>query len=285
MSISSSSPETTEPPTGGAVTAATPSQPRRAWLARIPYGLRAKVAVGLLLLGAWEAILPFVAPPFVARPSGIIQALPQVLSSGEFWSAFGATMVPIVQGLLIATVFAVLIGLAMGQIRWVGWALKGHTYALFALPMVAVVPLMTLWAGYTGTARLAIVIFAAYFPMVLSVYDGTQAVSERYIEVARTYRAPRRAVWFGVVLPSSVPYLLAGFRLASGRALVAAVVAEFLISIDGLGFFILFNARSFRHPEAFVGVLALALVGIGLLVLARWATKRFAPWYDPSRSQ
>lgn len=255
--------------------------PRTLW-SRVPYGLKAKLGVGAVLLVLWEVGIRFVAPPYVARPQGIVTALPEVLTSPGFIQAFLGTMVPVVQGLIIAISLAVVVGLAMGRVQWIGWALGGPTKALFALPMVAVVPLATMMLGYSEEARLAIVVFAAYFPMVINVYDGARAVPARYLEVAATYRASRPSV-FGVVLPASIPYLLAGFRLASGRALVGVVVAEFLISIDGLGFFILRNARSFNHDQAFVAVLVLALVGIAVMVLARWATRRLAPWYEAER--
>lgn len=258
-----------------------PSPRRRPW-ERIPYRARAQAAVGLLLLAVWEVGIRLFAPAYAARPSTVIPVVPDVLGSAEFRTAFAGTMVPIIQGLVIGIVLAVLVGLAMGRVRWVEWALRGYTNALFTLPMVAVVPLITMWLGYTEASRLAIVVFASYFPMVLNVYDGARSVSGRYLEVAATYRAPRRHVWFGLVLPASIPYLLTGVRLASGRALVGAVVAEYIISIPGLGFYILLNARSFRHPEAFVAVLALAGVGIGIVVLARWATHRLAPWYEAS---
>ncbi len=264
------------------VTTVEPPATRGLW-ARIPYGLKAKVAVGLLLLLFWELGVRTFAAAYVARPSTVVPVIPDVLTSRQFIEAFVGTMIPFLQGLVVATVAAVLVGLAMGQIAWLGWALKGYTYALFALPMVAVVPLVTMWAGYSNTSRMAIIVFAAYFPMVLNVYDGARSVPQRYLEVAKTYRAPRRAVWFGVVVPASIPYLLAGFRLAAGRAIVAAVVAEYLISIPGLGFYILVNARTFRHNEAFVAVIALALVGILTLLLARWAAGALAPWYDADR--
>ena len=82
-----------------------------------------------------------------------------------------------------------------------------------------------------------------------------------------------------IVLPASMPYLLAGFRLAAGRALIGAVVAEFFLSIGGLGYYILYNSRSYHHNEAFVGVLLLAAFGVGFELLVNWSTRRFMPWY------
>lgn len=248
-----------------------------------PYGVRAKVLVGFGLLAAWESGVRGFAPNYVARPSRTLPVVLPVLQRDDFWVAFNGTMSAMIKGLLIAVVLALVVGLAMGQIRWVGWSLRGYTNAFFSLPMIAVVPLITMWTGYNDSARLAIIVFAAYFPMVLNVYDGARSVSGHYLEVARSYRAPRRSVWIGVVVPASIPYLIAGFRLASGRALVAAVVAEYLVSIPGLGFFVLINARSFRHDEAMVGVFALMAVGILLIAVAQLATKVLAPWYLAQR--
>ena len=76
-----------------------------------------------------------------------------------------------------------------------------------------------------------------------------------------------------------MPYLLAGFRLAAGRALIGAVVAEFFISVGGLGYYILYNSRSYHHNEAFVGVLLLAASASASRCWCNWATRRFMPWY------
>jgi NitT/TauT family transport system permease protein len=84
---------------------------------------------------------------------------------------------------------------------------------------------------------------------------------------------------FEIVLPAATPYFLAGLRLAAGRALIGAVVAEFFTAIPGLGYFILYNSRTFHHNEAFVAVLLLAAFGVGFDALVNWITRRFLPWY------
>jgi NitT/TauT family transport system permease protein len=76
-----------------------------------------------------------------------------------------------------------------------------------------------------------------------------------------------------------MPYLLAGLRLAVGRALVGAVVAEFFVSVDGLGFYILFQSRTFHHNQAFVAVLLLAAFALGIDALIGGLTRRYLPWY------
>jgi ABC-type nitrate/sulfonate/bicarbonate transport system permease component len=241
-----------------------------------------RVGAGIVLLALWEGFVHWFAPSYVARPSGVARVLPDVLTSARFWSDAKVTVAAVFEGLAIGVVGGVLVGLAMGRLRDVDRLLRFYVSAFFAMPIIALVPVMTLWFGYTGTVRLTIVSLGAFLPVCLNVYDGTRKLPAQYVEVARSYHARWWNVWFGIALPASVPYLLAGFRLAAGRALVAAVIAEYIVSLKGLGYFILFDSRTFHQNEATVAVLALALLGVAINVAADAATRRFLPWYRRS---
>ena len=245
--------------------------------------LALRIGAGIALLLLWEGLVTWLTASYVARPSGVIKALPHVLSDHLFWTYTRDTVVAVFEGLAIGVGCGTLVGLAMGRLRDAESLLKFYVNAFFALPTIAVLPLMTLWFGYTGQARLAIVILGAFLPVTLNVYDGVRRVPTPYIEVSKTYHARWWNVWFGIALPSALPYLLAGLRLAAGRALVAAVVAEYLLgNIGGLGYFIVFNSRAFHQNDAMVGVLVLAVIGVGINVGIDGATRRFLPWYRPS---
>ncbi len=239
----------------------------------------AKLGAGALLLGIWETGVRAWAPAYVARPTGVIAVLPSVLGSGAFLSAAAATLGSVIEGLGIALLLGIAMGIAMGRSFVVDRLLRYYVFGLFAMPMVAILPLITLWFGYTDGARLATTVFAAFFSIVLNAADGARAVPLEYLEVGRCFRARRLRVLVDIVLPASMPYLLAGIRLAAARALIGAVVAEFFISVNGLGFFILFNSRSFRHNQAIVAVLVLAGCGVGFEALVNWVTRRYFPWY------
>jgi ABC-type nitrate/sulfonate/bicarbonate transport system permease component len=101
--------------------------------------------------------------------------------------------------------------------------------------------------------------------------------------VANSFRSRKLRTILEVVLPASTPYVLAGLRLAAGRALIGAVVAEFFLAIGGLGYYILYNSRTFHHNEAFVGVLLLAAFGLGFELMVNASTRRFLPWYRPGQ--
>lgn len=249
---------------------------RRRWLSQ---EAAARIVTGLAIVAIWELAVWMWAPAFVARPSGIVVAIPKVLMDPGLWVAAGATLGAVVQGLAIAVVLGTAIGLAIGRVPVVDRFLQLYVSGLFAMPMVAILPLLTLFFGYTGDARLATVVFAAIFAIIINVSDGARAVPPEYVEVSRAFRGSGWSRLFDVVLPSSVPYLLAGLKLAAGRALIGSVVAEFYASIPGLGFYILFNTRTFKHNEAFVAVALLALVGVLFEFALARGTRKFLPWY------
>jgi ABC-type nitrate/sulfonate/bicarbonate transport system permease component len=275
------------------MTAATETLRPRVGLALSPAMSRTliRIATGFVLLALWELLARWLAPSYVARPTGVVAALPRVLRNettpltalaGGFWASVWFTIRAVAEGLGVGVVLGILVGLTMGRLRDADAALRLYVNAFFALPTIAVLPLMTLWFGYSSTARLALIIFGAFMPVCLNVYDGVRRLPTELIEVSKTYHARWWNVWFGIALPASLPYLLAGLRLAFGRALVGAVVAEYLLGIKGLGYYILATSRAFDQNASMVGVLVLMLIAVSLNASIDVATRRFLPWFRRS---
>jgi NitT/TauT family transport system permease protein len=248
--------------------------------ARRMYGsLLPRLVAGIAIMLVWEIVVRLWAPSYVAKPTTVVLAIPRVIVDPAFLNASAITLLAVMEGLVIALVFGTLIGLLIGRSTTADRVLRHYVNGFYAVPMVVVVPLFALWFGYSSAARLATIVFASLFSIIVNVSDGARSVPREYLEVARSFRSPRLPVLIEIVLPSSTPYFLAGLRLAVGRALIAAVVAEFITAIGGLGYFILYNSRTFRHDDAFVGVLLLSAFGVGIDVLVNWSTRRFLPWY------
>jgi ABC-type nitrate/sulfonate/bicarbonate transport system permease component len=248
--------------------------------ARAPLGPAIpRLIAGAAILLLWEGVVRGFMPDFVAKPSGIVAVLPSVLGSASFLESVGITLAATAEGLLAALLLGTAIGLLMGRNVVADRALRLWINSFNAMPMIVILPLMSLWFGYTGYARFATIVFAAIFAVIINASEGAQSVSKEYIEVGRSYRAPFLRLLFEIVLPASMPYLLAGLRLAAGRALIGAVVAEFFLAIPGLGYFILYNSRTFHQNEAFVAVIFLSGFGVGFNMLVNEATRRFLPWY------
>jgi len=234
---------------------------------------------GVAMLAVWEIVVRVFAPAYVAKPSTVVLAIPRVIVDPQFLTATGQTLSAVAEGLTIALVAGTVIGLLMGRSLAFERAIRHYVNGFYAMPMIIVLPLFSLWFGYSGAARIATIIFAAIFSIIMNVADGARSVPREYIEVGRSFRSRSVRMLIEIVLPASTPYLLAGFRLAAGRALIGAVVSEFFLSVGGLGYYILYNSRTYHHDSAFVGVLLLAGFGVGFELLVQWATRRFMPWY------
>ncbi len=241
--------------------------------------LMLKLITGLILLSVWELSVRAFAAPFVTRPTGVIAALPGVMQDPQLWGMAWSSLSSVFLGLAISLVLGTLLGIAMGRLPWVNRISELWVNSFYAMPMVAVLPLLTMWFGYGEGARFAIIIFAALFSIVINVADGVRSTPREYVEVARSFRARGSDIWFGISLFASLPYLIAGIRLAIGRALVGTVLAEIYASIPGVGFFILANARALNQDVAMCAVLILAGFGIFMDVVMSWVLKTYFPWY------
>lgn len=242
--------------------------------------VRTKVITFFAIMLVWQVVVGLWGRDFMATPLGVIQVAPEMLTTDEvLWSNTATTLESVGIGLLVGGLSGVVLGIAMGRVRALDALLGPYVNGLYATPMIAILPVFTLWFGFSPTTRLALVIFAAFPPLAIAAWDGSRSVPKKYLEVAQTFQAKRRHVWLGIAVPASLPYLIAGFRLASGRALTAAVVAEFLTAVEGLGIYVMNLTRLFDHNEAVVGVAILAVVGVVLTIGAQKLIDKFMPWY------
>lgn len=243
-------------------------------------GLR--ILAGVVLLAIWQFGVTLFAPAYIATPLNTVKRIPAVFADPAFGGDVQTTLLAIIEGLAIAVVIGTLVGLVMGRLPDVNRVLGMYVGTFYAMPLIAVVPLLTVWFGYTPEARLAMVVLEAVLPIVYNVAEGARLVPTNFLDVTKIHHAPWWRVWGGVVLPNALPYVLAGLDLAIGRALIGAVVAEFVTAIPGLGYYILFNVRSFHENEAMVALLVLVAFALVLRALINLAISRGFRWYRPA---
>jgi ABC-type nitrate/sulfonate/bicarbonate transport system permease component len=143
---------------------------------------------------------------------------------------------------------------------------------------VALVPVIVLWVGFGPVAKVVVVFLFSVFAIVINTARGVREVDPELVEVARSYLAREVGLWKDVVLPSALPYVVTGIRLAVGRALVGVVIAEFYTSIAGLGYLIVLYANTFQTAKVFVPVVILMALGVTLTWLLQLVETRLAPW-------
>jgi ABC-type nitrate/sulfonate/bicarbonate transport system permease component len=240
-----------------------------------------KVGAGIGLLTIWQFGVVLFAPSYIATPLDTARRIPAVFADVQFGADVQTTLLSILEGLAIAVVLGTVLGLVMGRLPDLNRVLGMYVSTFYAMPLIAVVPLLTVWFGYTPSARLAMVVLEAILPIIYNVAEGARLVPSTFLDVTRIHHAPWWRVWLGVVLPNALPYVLAGLDLAIGRALIGAVVAEFVTAIPGLGYYLLFNVRSFHENEAMVALLVLVVFALVLRALVNLAISRGLRWYRP----
>jgi NitT/TauT family transport system permease protein len=236
-----------------------------------------------LILIVWEIVGPFINPIFFSYPSKIAAAFYELTLSGDLPFYLGQSLEVMFYGLLSAVIVGIPLAVAMARVRWLDWALDLPINALYATPMVALVPLLVLWFGIYLKAKIIVVFLFAVFPVLINTYQGVRECDKNMIEVARSFRSSERRMWMDVLLPFALPYIAAGIRLAIGRGLVGMVIAEFYTTISGLGFMITRYANLFEMDKVFVPVVVLMVMGVSLTTGLKWLERRLAPWSHANR--
>ncbi|MFI6369047.1 ABC transporter permease [Nocardia sp. NPDC050630] len=228
----------------------------------------------MAVLVLWQCVVGRWVPDYLPTPTGTVLAAPRVLISSLFTEALWPSLLAIVTGLPIGFLVGTVLGLVTGRVWWLRSLVLPYTSGLYAVPLLALVPMVTIWLGYTSDARLFVVILSALLPAAVSASDGAQSVPIQLVDAAIVLRVPCWRFALDVVLPSSLPYIVAGAQVAIGRALVGLVAVEFLTNIPGIGTYILTQARSFHQNDAFVAVALVALTGIAIRALCQFAVGR-----------
>jgi NitT/TauT family transport system permease protein len=155
----------------------------------------------------------------------------------------------------------------------------------YATPRVALIPLLLIWFGIGISSKIAVVFLGAVSPVLIATTAGMRNLDESLLQAARSFGANDRQIFTTVALPSSVPFILAGLKLAVGRALSGVVVAELVAAQAGIGYMMAKAGATFRTDRVMVGVLIIARAGVASIELLRRVEERYQAWRPQSQAQ
>ncbi|HEX3303874.1 MAG TPA: ABC transporter permease [Thermomicrobiales bacterium] len=238
----------------------------------------------LVVLGIWEFLsrTRIINPLFWPAPTSLIDTLQQEVSSGALFTNVRISMVRVLIGFLIAAVPGVIIGLAMGLYWPVRVFLMPVATAIYAIPKLAVLPLMLIVFGVGESSKIAIIVVSIFFLIVLNTMSGVMGIDPTYRDVAQNLGASRWQLFTTVAWPGALPAIFTGFRLAMGFALLVIVGTEFLDGNkrepNGIGWYIIRSWNLLKVDDLFVGLLVVALIAWILNVLLEAIERRLLPW-------
>lgn len=210
--------------------------------------------------------------------STVLEALWVSLRTGELWRNLYVSLLEFVLGFGLAAIAGIFLGFLTGTSRVMREHLEPLISALYATPLVALIPFYILLFGIQLASKVALVFTIAVFPILINTQAGLLGVERNLLEVAASFRASRRQIFFKVQLPAAIPFIVSGLRLGVGRALTGVVVGELFFATAGLGFMISIAAQGFDTAKVLLGVLLFALAGVSAIGILQAFEKRMAPW-------
>lgn len=255
------------------------SVPRLGFVTRYRKPLLGALAVVLFLI-AWQAV--FLVVPFnklfISKPDLIAAAFVDLIGSGDLFHNLAVSAVPFAIGFVAAAIIGVALGIVMGWRVRVGYALDPLMTVFYASPLVALAPLVVVFFGVGVTGKTMIVFLLAVFPFIFNASAGVHAMDRLLINVVRSLGGRERDLYLKVILPSVLPYIVAGARISVGRALIGVLVGEFFAAAEGIGYSIAKWGDLFAIDKMFACIITVMVIAVALTEGIRWAERAAFPW-------
>ena len=237
--------------------------------------------IGILaFFSAWELatrfeiLNPFYFPPF----SKIVAKGVELFVNGTIWQHMWFSLTNFTVGFIIAVVLGVIAGVPMGWYKGISKTFDPLLSGIYATPLIALLPLIIMLFGLGPLSKIIMTVLAAVFPILINTMTGIANTDNRLITMSRAFGATDSTIFLKVSVPGSLPYIVAGMRVALGRALVYIVVAEQYGAAMGLGYLSSVAAQRFQMAAMFVPIVIIACLGAGLNELLKLIEKRLEKW-------
>ena len=237
----------------------------------------------IVLLAVWESVPLWLTLPrgmalFFTTPSRIIGSFYELLLNGEIEKHSYVSAIAFLAGLGLSIIVGLPVGLIIGRSPTLEALLDPYVTSLNAIPRIVLLPLLILWFGIGIWSKIVIVFAGAVFPLLINTYAGVKNVNQVLVNVVKSFGANEWQLMKIVVLPNSLPYIIAGLRLAIGRAILGVVVGEFFGSSQGLGYMIASAATNYKVDVVFVGVFIFMALSVILTFAVKRLESRLASW-------
>jgi NitT/TauT family transport system permease protein len=238
------------------------------------------LAAPLLLLALWETLSrsAIIDPRFWPAPSSLWDTTKNLLQDGTLLANVRVSLGRILGGFALGALPAIVIGLAMGLFWPLRVFIMPIASAIYAVPKIAIVPLVLVVFGIGETSKYVIVALSIFFIVLLNTMAGVLAIDPSYRDVARNFGATPLDLFLTVALPGALPAIFTGLRLGFGFALLVIVGTEFIAAKDGIGRFIYDSYQILAIKPMFVGLIVTGLMGWLLTLIIDLIERLVVPW-------
>ena len=242
------------------------------------------VTTGIAILSLWWLLAQtgWVPHLFLPTPAEVIRMAQSIWDDGyanaSLWEHVSASLTRILSAAVIAVLLGIPVGLIMGLNRWAKGVLDTPIEFYWPLPPLAYLPLMIIWLGIGEASKITLLTLAMFAPIVLSAQAGVRALPQERVNAALSLGATRWQLFFEVVLPSALPEILNGIRIALGVGWGTLVAAELIAANRGIGFMIMSASHFLATDAVFVGIAVIAACAFSFTLVMRLLESWLVPW-------
>jgi NitT/TauT family transport system permease protein len=240
--------------------------------------LAATTAALIAGAAAWQIVAWNTSPAFLCTFTDAVARIWEYSLNGVLADALESSLLLFAVGFSCAVVVGVLFGLILARVRWLRVALESYIMALYATPMVALIPFILSILGFGFLPKALVVFLFAVFPILYNTVEGARSLKPELVEVAQSFRSSEWELWRDLLIPFTLPFALTGIRQAVGRGLVGMVAAELFLSASGMGALIMRSSQDFDTPGLYAAILVVTILGVALISVGRALENRFAAW-------
>lgn len=243
-----------------------------------------QVAFGLGMLGLWEVLADWVLDPFFfSSPRRVVVYVYEYVTEGAFFGDMAFSMRAAITGYLFGAGLGVLMGFVLAAAKKIAEILNPYILAVYGIPRIALAPLFIVWFGIGIQSKIYMAALMAFFLSFFNTFTGVRQVEPNFLNIAKVAGASRFDINRKVVLPAASPWIIAGLRISIPYALVAALVAEFIASTQGLGYRIALMSQQFNTTGVMGGVIIIMVIVLVANLLLDKAENRILRW-QPHRA-
>ena len=223
--------------------------------------LKCGIISWLVFIGIWALASLYYDEVFLPSPRETLISLSALISDGTLWTDIVVSISRVAKGWGFAIITAVPIGLLVGHFKPIRWLIEPILSMFRFIPAIALTSLFLMWFGVDDKSKVALILYAAFFPILVNTISGVVSTDNSYIEAAKCMGASKLRVFFTVVVPSAIPSIFTGIRLGLSSGIICVIAAEMLVGSDGLGYLINSSKLYYKTAWAFAGIVTLALIG------------------------
>lgn len=236
------------------------------------------IAIAVLLVAGMLVLNVTMGKLVMPHPADVLWRSVEMWADGSIPRALGQSLAILGAGFVLAATTGILAGVILGGFPLFGRICDPFVNAMNATPGAAFIPLIIVWFGLYGEAKVVVVWNAAVFPILIATASGIANANRDLTEMAESFGAGRRALFWQVMVPDALPSILSGLRIGAAVCTVGTVIAEMTMAQSGLGGLLVAAGNRFQMDRYFAVVIVLMALGTAITAALRWAERRFGRW-------